>query len=278
MEISNQERETISLCIAIEALDSFLNLELLKVLPIVGPDPKAEVCFHSASHRDLFLIRLLDFCNERNGKELTGIAGSCIDYIDKACKTKSFNSGNSISMLDIATKEIKQWLRKVEPINLWLPTLNQKIGISAPRSLHLKIAGNVAKHNISKLRTISHEIQKLLGDAKTTISLEFVPFVIDEFSSHLTEDYFLYYCSWLTALMNDVRWGIQRYLTPVYELALCRNVDEPKKYEYLYPAGITNKMPREWFWRLMNNIRRQPYLMQFTVPDFLGRKVPRGLE
>lgn len=271
MQNSIQERETISLCIALEALDSFLNFGLLEVLPIVESDSKAEVRFHSQSHRDLFLIRLLDFCYEHNGKELTGIPGSCIGYLDKACKTKTFNSGNNISMLNTATEKIQQWLQEEELIRLWLPTLNQTVAINAPRSLFLSIAGNVAKHNISKLATISRQIQKLLKDANINVLLEYVPLVIDEFSSHLSGDYFLYYCSWLTALMNDVRWGIQAYLAPVYENALHSVPGDRYAYGYRYPANIVNKIPREWFWRLMNNVRTKPFIEQFSVSDNLKK-------
>lgn len=276
MRNSIQECETISLCIALEALDSFLNLGLLKVFPIVGTDSEAEVCFNSESHRDLFLIRLLDFCNERNGKELTGISGSCISYLDAACKTKSFNSGNSISILNTAISEIQRWLREVEPISLWLPTLNQEVAIKAPRSLLLKIAGNVAKHNISKLTTISHEIQRLLEDANATVSLGHVPLVIDEFSSHLSGGYFLYYCSWLTALMNDVRWGIQSYLAPVYKNALHPVPGDQFAYDYRYPDKIVNDIPREWFWRLMDKVRTQPFIKQFSVSGNF-KKNPRSM-
>lgn len=33
---------------------------------------------------------------------------------------------------------------------------------------------------------------------------------------------------------------------------------------YAYPPSITNEIPRQWFWRLMNNVRRGPNLGRFA--------------
>ena len=46
-------------------------------------------------HRDLFLVRLLDFSKELGESVLTGVQGSCLAVLEEACKSLSFEIDGS---------------------------------------------------------------------------------------------------------------------------------------------------------------------------------------
>lgn len=40
-------------------------------------------------------------------------------------------------------------------------------------------------------------------------------------------------------------------------------------YRYEFPSAITKKISRRWFWRLMNNARREPNLKKLKSVRYL---------
>jgi hypothetical protein len=275
MNYSTEEREAIGLCIALEAVNDIVNHALLEVREIHNSQGEAEIYFPTRIHQNMFLIRLLDFAKERGGGALTGVDGSCLAVLQAACNTGSFNVGNSVSALRESTTDLANWLDAATPLTLWLPTLDVEAKLNVPRHEFLYIAGNQAKHNTSRLTGLSKRIADLLKQSGYDTSLEQVPLALDDFHEHLGEDYFAYYSTWLTELMNNVRWGIQKYLVPTYQASFTPDVGRSIKYVYRYPSSIANAVPREWFWRLMNNIRCGPYLKPFVGSRYTKREIRR---
>ncbi len=68
MTYSTTERETIGLCICLEAVGDIANHALLTLRDVSAYPGEAEVIFQTSVHRDLFLIRLLDFVKENGSK------------------------------------------------------------------------------------------------------------------------------------------------------------------------------------------------------------------
>ena len=87
MKFSDIEREVVSLWIVSGSLDSMANHALLH---LTGADGAKEVYFESPTHQKLFNILLLDFL-EKVDDTLTGKKGSCLEVLDEACRTASFN-------------------------------------------------------------------------------------------------------------------------------------------------------------------------------------------
>lgn len=132
---SPAELEAIGLSIAIEALDNIANHPTLQILP---PDPlpyEAEVRFQTREHQQLFLVRLLDFVDERGSAMLTGVKGSCLDVLAAACTTKSFDSDGSVGALYHAVKGFQDWLSEPTQLQLWLPTLDVNALLSVPGAI-----------------------------------------------------------------------------------------------------------------------------------------------
>jgi hypothetical protein len=275
MSYSVEERESIGLCVALEAVNEILNHALLELQDMTGDPGEAEIRFPTRVHQSMFLVRLLDFAREGGDAALTGVNGSCLAVLQAACNSRSFDVRNSVSGLHESTTALAAWLDATTPLTLWLPTLNVDARLSVPRHEFLYIAGNLAKHNASRLTGLSRRVAELLSQAGYSISLEQIPLALDDFHEHLSGDYFVYYGTWLAELLNNVRWGVQNYLLPTYQWSFTPDPDGGIEYSYTFPPRIVNAVPREWFWRLMNNVRTGPYLKPFEGSRYAKKEVLR---
>ena len=265
------ETEAIGLCIALEAVDSIANHALLEIRHVEQYPGEAEAWFPSRVHQQLFLIRTLDFANESGAQKLTGVAGSCVNVLEAACESRRFDIDGSSATLCSATTALREWLDAITPLKLWLGSLDLEATIAVSRAEFLHIAGNQSKHNLSRLTGVSTRVSDALRQAGHEVPPEQVPLALDDFREHLQEDYFIYYGTWLAELLNNVRWGLQEYLFPTFERSYTRDPDHEHRYSYIYPDGVASDIPRQWFWRLMNNIRSGPPLKRFAGAHYLKR-------
>lgn len=263
------ERETIGLCICLEALNDIVNHSMLMIKDVSDYPGEAEVFFKTSIHRDLFLIRLLDFVKEAGSKQLTGVAGSCLAVLKQACVMPSFNVDLSVVGLRNSIVVLEDWLSEKKEIILWLPSLQIDARINVSRLDYINIAGNHSKHNLSRLTGVSRDVANILVAHGYSVSEEQIPLALDDFREHLAENYFLYYSTWLSELLNNVRWGLQDYLVPMFDLSYRAGAGDVIAYRYEYPAEIVNPIAREWFWRLMNNVRSGPYIKKFSGAHYL---------
>jgi len=273
MPYSPAERETIGLCIGLEAINDIANHALLHLPQFIEPRQEIEVRYKDREHQLLFLIRLLDFVKEGGDESLTGIRGSCLTVLLEACRSRCFDHNGSVTGLEGAASTMDQWLKAETTFQMWLPTLDIDARLTVPRIDFLYILGNHAKHNLSRLTGISRHIKNILERNGYAVELEYIPLALDDFREHLQEDYFVYYGTWLAELANNVRWGIQDYLTPLYRQAYVPG--ENQMYSFRYPDSITHPVPREWFWRLMNHVRSGPYIMRFVGSPYMKKEVLR---
>jgi hypothetical protein len=275
MPSNSAELEAIGLSIAIEALDDIANHSMLQVLPLDDCSGEAEVRFQTREHQQLFLIRLLDFVEERGDSALTGVKGSCLSVLQEACATRTFNIEESVLPLEHAVKGFQSWLNEPTPLRLWLPTLDINALLTVPRRELLFIAGNQSKHNLARLTGVSRRIAEILLAHEYNVRLELIPLALDELRTHLHEDYFVYYGTWLAEHLTKLRWGIHRYLSPFYERVYRAPTEGSLVYSYEMPDSISSPIGKEWFWRLMNLVRRGPYLQPMYAAHYLKAPVLR---
>ena len=266
MDLNSIEKETIGLCICIEAINNIVNHALLDIREDSSKPGESTALFKDYVHRSLFIIRFLDFAKETGDSKLTGVSGSCINVLNEACQSKSFNIDKSVALLEESLKNLKTWLDHKAPLKLWLPTLDIDAKIDVSRMEFLKISGNHSKHNISRLTGVSKNIHSILAKHNYDVPVELIPLALDDFQEHLDEDYFIYYGTWMAELLNEVRWGIQRYLEPTYHSSF-KKTDDVFSYTYEYPEGFESKITKQWFWRLMNHTRSAPYVKRFSSPS-----------
>lgn len=272
MTYSAAERETIGLCICLEAVGDIANHALLTLRDVSTYPEEAEVIFQTRVHRDLFLIRLLDFVKENGSKQLTGVKGSCLTVLKEACATKCFDINESVADLRNSIEALENWLSYKRAITLWLPTLDINATIDVSRLEFLNITGNHSKHNLSRLTGVSSDVARILSDHGYSVPEEQIPLALDDFREHLADNYFVYYSTWLSELLNNVRWGLQTYLSPTFACSYRANPDDSALYSYEYPGDILEDVPRQWFWRLMNHVRARPYLKKFVGARYLKQE------
>jgi len=116
----------------------------------------------------------------------------------------------------------------------------------------------------------------MLDDNGYKVELESIPFAIDYFCEHLTENYFIYYCTWIAELLNNLRWAIHDYLCPAFE-ELCVREGE-FHYSYRYPPEIDNQTAKKWFWGMMNGVLTKPYLKRFEAARYLKNQSSLEIE
>jgi hypothetical protein len=271
MVMNSAERETMGLCIALEAVNDIANRALLEVRPISSLPGEAEVYFITRVHQELFLARLLDFSKEPGTKSITGVAGSCLDVLQAACETRSFDVDGCVTALADSVTAFRDWLDKPTKLKMWIATLGVEAEVELPRSQLVFIMGNHVKHNLARLSGVSSSVGKLLRGHGYAVEDQQVPLALDDIREHLQENYFVYYGSWLAELINNLRWGIQEYLLPVFQQSYARVPGHDYKYEYRYPSSIADKIAREWFWRLMNHVRVRPYIDKFAGAHYLKK-------
>lgn len=272
MKYNETEQETIGLCIVLEAINSIANHALLDVKPISESPGEAIVYFKTHIHRDLFLVRVLDFSKEKGSPSLIGSKGSSLGVLESVCDSPNFNEDDSIDFLKAPVIAFKEWIHKEKTVKLWLPSLDLDASISVSRIELLTISGNSSKHNISRLTGVCGIIEGILERNGYTVDLEQIPLALDDFREHLQENYFIYYGTQITELINNLRWGIQLYLHPAFLRANKWEEDRNKGYTYIYPSAIENEIPKQWFWRLMNNVRSDPYIKKFRCWSCLNEE------
>jgi len=268
MNLSNKERESIGLCICLEAVNEIINNAVLDVRISSRIPGEALIYFKDLVHRSLFIIRTLDFAKETGDSTLTGVSGSCVDILEKVCAESEFGTDDSVRELKRAVKNLKDWLNRKSPMKLWLPTLNLDAEIEVSRIEFLKISGNSSKHNISRLTGVSKGIHTILSEHGYDVPIELIPLALEDFQEHLEQNYFIYYATWMAELLNEIRWGIQRYLEPLYVASYKLEMDG-FSYRFEFPEGVNQEIPKQWFWRLMNHIRSGPYIERFRAPSSL---------
>jgi hypothetical protein len=271
MTYNKAEKEAIGLCIALEAINDMVNHELLGVNLSMC---EVEAHFHTPIHLELFIIRLLDFVKEKGDCKFTGVSGSCIDILKAACGTCSFDQEDSIRYLRESVNKLDNWRKHKSTIKLWLPTLNIEANIEVSREELIYISANHSKHNLSRLTGVSKKIHSILRKKNYSMTVEQIPLALDDFREHLQEHYFIYYSTWLAELLNNIRWGIQSYLWPTFLKSFTKdNPNDRRHYRYKYPEEIQNEVPKQWFWRLMNNIRVKPYFHKFSVSHHFKKTI-----
>ena len=275
MDYSPIEKEVVGLCISLEAINSIVNHILVDVRSLTNSPDQSVVYFKSYAEKELFLIRFLDFVKEGGDTRLTGVSGSYLAVLSSACSTANFNQNESVLELKLAVEQLNNWLNHTSPIRLWLPSLDINAELDVSRLDFLTISGNQCKHNLSRLTGISKGISRILKGNNYSVLIEDIPLALEDFHEHLQENYFVYYGTWITELLNNIRWGIQEYLLPTFRDSYIEG-DDGLSYRYRYPEQVTNDIPKRWFWRLMNNVRTGPYVDRFTAAE--GFKEKSSLE
>lgn len=261
MEFTTVETEVIGLWVACGSLDSMVNHALLK---LVGDRGAREVHFETSTHLQLFNILLLDFL-EKVDVTLTGEQGSCLDVLDGACRTASFDVNGSGEFLRKPVDDLRAWLDAEITVGTWLPSIHQQLDLKIQRRESIYICGNMSKHNLARLTGAAKRLDEILCRHGVTVGYVKPLHVLDDFYVRFHEDIFEYHSTVIAELLNNARWGIHDYLSPEYLGEKVQDANDPTKYSYRYPEDLSDDFAKSCYRDLMNTVRRKPYIERFTA-------------
>lgn len=261
MGFTKVETELIGLWVACGSLDLMINHALLK---LVGDRSAREVRFETSTHQQLFNILLLDFL-EKVDATLTGEQGSCLDLLDGASRTASFDENGSVEFLKKPVDDLRAWLDAEITVSTWLPSIAQQLDLKIQRQESIYICGNISKHNLARLTGAAKRLDEILRRHGVKVGCVKALPVLDDFYVRFHEDIFEYHCTVITELLNNIRWGIHDYLSPEYVRAKVQDASDPVKYSPRYPDFVSDDFAKYCYWNLMNTVGRKPYMERFTA-------------
>jgi hypothetical protein len=271
------EQEIVVLRAAWDMIDGMVNLEMF----VRHPEPSgSHVMFNTMTHRRMFNVLLGDFLSQPVDGAFDLRAAHTKDkshrntylaYLVDVCDEPRLN--NESAALRGPVQAFAEWLDSdcVYP-NLWLSSISEKLDLRVKRIVFLKICGDIAKHNFSRLRHNVKQIMAIL-DANSLVVDEAKAFlVLPDFYEKFHDNVFAYHASTIAEMLNNIRWGIFHYLEPEYARSYERLPHDDMAYKFNYPAGCSSTLGRAIYWDLMNQVRGRPRFPVFVTTDSLKKR------
>jgi hypothetical protein len=273
-EFTAIERESIVLLAAWDMLAGMVNYQFFENFK---GGTNSLPMFRTSNDRRLFNILLGDFLSQpnehgkspsffnlprpRDGARLSD--RTFLFYIRQICERPAL--GYSAQEVLAPLNKLSTWLEANCIVkDVWLSEISVQADISIPRVRYIKICGDIAKHNFSRLQSNVGKIVQTLKDAGKQISPSDGFKALPDFYDWFHDNVFAYHCAYIAEMLNNLLWGIYRYLLPEFQRSYTPRADGP--YRYVYPAGCEHEFGRSAYWGLMNWVRRKPYIPEFSVP------------
>jgi len=270
---SPTEQEAIVLYAVCDMIDEMVNFEMFKS---IVKFENTNLLFKTSSNARLFNILLADFLSApsrgRNPAALPfdlpkihkdkKLSDTCFLYYLELIVAKPAFAGD-IAPLRKAVSGFKHWLdTECFVPNVWLSSIGIEVGIRAARFTLLKICGNIAKHNFSRLNVTVSEIREILAYSGQDVDEQQAFIALQCFYARFHDGFFIYHSSTIAEYLNNIRWAIHRYLEP-------QLVGADPRYSFTYPESVEQPLARGMYWDLMTRVMRQPNFPEFSVSGSL---------
>ena len=267
--MTKEDNEIVELWFACESLDSLVNHVLLSLSSNAAEG--VQVSFKTATHQRLFNILLIDFLCEKGGLRKEG-QRSCLEALEGACQTASFNKGSSVEFLREPVVALRAWLAAEITVPSWFPSVGLQLDLRVRRLECIHICGNISKHNPMRLTGAAKKLCEILARQGARLCPSKSLLLLKDFYERFHSDIFNYQSTAIIELLNDVRWGIHNYLMPVYVLTKIQDDGGPVKYTYKIPGTISDELSKYCYWELMNSVRQGPHLKPFIALEVSKRR------
>ncbi|CAN7768683.1 hypothetical protein LJR034_007532 [Caballeronia sp. LjRoot34] len=278
-KFSEIEHEAIVLLAAWEMLGGMVNYAFFNKLNRTND---VTLMFENSNDRRLFNILLGDFLsqpNERGGNDSflklkrPPKSGRPTDYtflfyLREICAAPKLarNSCQLKKPLD----SLSAWLESDCLVrDVWFGEIDVEVNVRIERIRYIKICGDIAKHNFSRLQSNVEKIVQTLKRSGVEIGAEEGFKALSGFYEWFHENIFAYHSSHIAQMLNDLLWGIHDYLAAEFSRSYQKELGEDHRYHYNYPEGCNHSFARSAYWSLMNHVRHGPYLPRFTVSPSL---------
>lgn len=175
-----------------------------------------------------------------------------------------------IGSLRNAVNKFYSWLNEEAIIQeVWFPSINAKINLRIRREDYISIYGNTSKHNSTRQTRQVKNLRNIFKNNGVELSITESQLAIKDFREQF-EGIYTYHASTLAEFLNNIKWGVYKYLNPLMKLIISySDPSDPFKYCYIYRKQIESKLGKDCFWELMNDVRDEPYIPEFKVTKFL---------
>lgn len=279
--MNDTERETIILNCAWEMIDGMVNWAVFEKTDHVE---LSNLWFPSGQHRQLFLILLADFLSQTRGfsgrpiplglqeppSDTVPSNKTFLFHLRQVCAQPIL--GPDASGLNAAVEEFASWLERefvTEGVNL--SDINVVCDLKVSRLQYVKICGDIAKHNPTRLEANVKRVRDLLAAAGSPITEDQGYLAIPTFNEWFATGIFPYHASHVAELLNNIRWEIYGYLQPEFRRSWHRKSEWSELYPlygYHVPSEIEAPVARSMYWDVMNRSRSVPYVQRFTIPAY----------
>lgn len=275
------EREAIILNCAWQMIDDMVNWAIFEK---TDQSLLSNLWFPTSQHRQLFLILLADFLSQTRGysgkpiplglqeppRDTTPSNLTFLFHLRQVCAHPIL--GTDPSGLSAAIEHFAAWLERefvTEGVNLH--GIDNVVDLQVSRLQYIRICGDIAKHNLSRLEANVKRLRDLMAAAGNPISESEAYLAIPSFNEWFADNIFIYHASHIAEQLNNIRWEIYDYLQPEFRRSWHRKEawTEPfPMYGYHVPPEITEPIAHAMYWDLMNRSRSVPYVQRFTIPDY----------
>jgi hypothetical protein len=157
------------------------------------------------------------------------------------------------------------WLKEKRRIDIWMPSIKEQVDLSISRIDAIKMSVDVSKHNYLRASGVAKRLREILKESDIEMSFDQAMLALPDFYERFHSDILIYLSSHICEFLNDIRWGIHKYLRPEFRKSFHRTNDSLVGYSYSVPLEIVSEYARDCYWELMNELRQEPYMRQFIV-------------
>jgi hypothetical protein len=169
--------------------------------------------------------------------------------------------------------EFTEWLEDFAFVpKVWLSNIGIELDLTIKRIDFIRMGGDIGKHNFLRLGGQAARLTKILKENGVSIdesqAYAALPDCWDWFHTHL----FAYHASTLAEFLNNIRYAIRIYVTPVAEARyrVTGRIDEYLDlHTYDRPHDVINDFAWSQYYDLLESARRRPNFPPFTVTQSL---------
>ena len=177
-----------------------------------------------------------------------------------------------VTLLTSSVISFAEWLDGFAEVeDVWLPAIERNGTLRVRRMDYLKNCGTISKHGFTRLGDVVGKLRKILFENGTEVDEGQAYLVMPQFQEWFQDNVFIASSTRVAWHLNEIRWGIFRYLVCEFRRAYTPTeiVSGAQMYVYDVPHEITNPLVRSMYWDLMNDMRSPPYMPRFTVDPYM---------
>jgi hypothetical protein len=192
-------------------------------------------------------------------------------YLARVCQNPLI--GTDIDFLAMQIHDFTEWLEYSADVpRVWLSNIDMEVNLTIKRIDFIRMGGDIGKHNFLRLGGQAAKLKKILDENGVAIdesqAYAALPDCWDWFHKHL----FAYHASTLAEFLNNIRYAIRLYATPVAKsrYRVTGKIDDClDRYTYERPAEIKNEFAWAQYCALLNSTRLTPSFPSFSVTQSL---------